>query len=60
MIVGTCELCRRVCWTYDVLDERWVHACCVREIEAWGLARCMACDIAESERRRAESHWQAS
>lgn len=51
---GTCELCGRVCWLYDVLDERWVHPCCVTWIEHFGEARCQACDIAESERRKWE------
>lgn len=52
MYCGTCELCGRICWLYDVLGERWVHPCCVIEIERWGLHRCGACDIAEAQRQR--------
>lgn len=59
MNAGTCELCDRVAWRpLALIEGRWVHPCCVVEIERWGLSRCGACDIADRERRRWERRLQ--
>lgn len=55
-MLGDCVLCGRLSWVHD--GDRWVHPCCVIEVERWGNPRCSACDLAESERRRWESRRQ--